>query len=73
MAAALPAAGLLEALGECADDGGEGAKERNESGGGDAACSHGTDVGAPEIGGRHLSDRGRCRGRAGLERCEPKK
>ena len=49
-------AGFFEALGERADDGGQGAEEGDESGGGDGSCSHGTDVGAPEIGGGHLRD-----------------
>ena len=57
-------AGFLEALSECADDGGEGAEESDESGCGDSACSHRTDVGAPEIGGGHLGDEDR----AGVER-----
>ncbi len=49
-------AGLLEALGERADDGGQGAEEGDEAGGGDRARAHGPDVGAPEVGGRHLGD-----------------
>src|SRR5260370_233680 len=49
-------AGFLKALCEGPEDGGESAEEGDEAGRGDSACSHGTDVGAPEIGGGHLGD-----------------
>ncbi len=47
---------FFEALGEGSDDGGEGSEEGDESGGGDCACSHGTDIGAPEIRRGHLGN-----------------
>ena len=48
-------ADLFEALGEGAEDGGQGAEEGDEAGGGDCSRAHGADVGAPEIGGRHCA------------------
>src|SRR5207248_8560898 len=49
-------AALLETLSECADDGRQRAEQRNQSCGSNSACSHRTNVGSPEIGGRHLSN-----------------
>ena len=49
-------ADLLDAFGERGDDGGRGAQEGDEAGGGDGSGTHGPDVGLPERGGVHLCD-----------------
>ncbi len=47
---------VLEAGLECADDGGQGLEEGDESGRGHGARAHGTDVSGPQIAGAHLRD-----------------
>ncbi len=54
--AAFAFAQAVDGFDKCREDGGRGAEEGDEAGGGDCSGTHGADVGAPESGGGHLGD-----------------